>query len=188
MLILQIATSRSIGFACAIGLALWASPASAGTTSFSYPTLATSPSGSGASISAFGIGLPSTGTSGFHLNFNLPRDYVNNGRVKIVMQLLSGGTPCTTKFGAYFLIRTRAGRPRWDGSAGLTATNGSPTIYFPGQDIIAKVFSLVPDPAFPGQRGGDSFLASFRREAGDATDNCSSNLFVNSIEIIYPRP
>jgi hypothetical protein len=189
MAILEIATPpRVLWLTCAVSLALALSPASADTTSFTFPTLATQSAGTaGTIISAQGISLPETGTPAFGMTFVLPRDYLNNGKVRIAMQLVSNNTPCTARFEPTFLSRIRAGRPYLGGSAGLTAANGSPTIFFPNQNIVAKVFSLVPDPAFPGQRGGDAFFVRFRRDADHVTDNCSGSLFVYSIEITYPR-
>lgn len=185
MPILGIATFRSLGFAVAAGLTLWASPALAATASINYPYTAVSPRGVGTTV-GLAVLLPASGTSGFALNFVLPRDYRNNGTVQIVLQLSSANFVCAAQLVPVQVQRRRPGLTATFSVAGLAALDGSPTVNFLSNAVVEKIFTVKPAAGFPGQRRGDSLTVQLNREADAAADTCAGIVSLHAIDIRYP--
>jgi hypothetical protein len=170
----------------AIGLALSASPGLGASGSISYPV--STAVGSGRATVGRTIELPETGTATFTTSFILPLDYLNNGRVQIVLYLSVAGllTPCTAQLGPHSMTRSRVGRESLVDLSGLSAANGSPTVDFPDAAVVQKTFFLKRSGLFPNQLKSDLFTISFRRVPDDASDTCTGFVSVHGIDIRYP--
>jgi hypothetical protein len=164
---------------------LLAQPASAETASVSYPPQAVTPTGATTLTGA--IFLPGTGTNGFLMNFILPRNYARNRKVQIVLYLTSGAAkPCTARLVPSQLVRRRIGLNSVNDFSGFGPADGSPTVAFADNTVVAKIFNLKPGLGFPGQLRGDLIALGLARHADDVTDTCAGTVFVQGIDIRYP--
>jgi hypothetical protein len=84
------------------------------------------------------------------------------------------------------VTRRRIGIAVVSGVGGLEPADGSPTVDFPDDAVVGKVFELKPAFNFPGQRKGDLIVAGFRREADTVSDTCTGFAHVQGIDIRYP--
>ena len=169
-----------------LGLVLGPSPALAGTGSFGIPLQAITTS-FGASFAGDAISLPESGSPSFLFSFVMPRDYVNDQEVRIVLYLATDrDPPCAARFIPNHFARSRIGLPqvRFNFS-GLSV--GSPSVEFPDQAILGKVVRLRPGTAMPGQRRGDAFVVQIYRDADHVSDTCPS-VSLQAIDIRYPTP
>ena len=159
----------------------WSAPATAQpNASFSIPVAATILGGATLVIGA--IALPASNTTTFAFDFVLPRDYVNDTEVLVVLNLSADDSPCTLRLVADTMGRRRAPRPVILGLAGLTAPN--PNVDFPSANVLLRQFSINPGGAMPGQRRGDAITLQLRREGNNAADDCGS-VFVGTIDVRY---
>ena len=175
--------------ALAVGLALATRTAAAAEiASFSYPPQAVLAFGAATASSVVSIPNDSVGIHGFYLNFVLPRDYVTNGKVRIVVYLTtSAARSCNMLFEPVQLSRWRPGVNPLLNSPGLSPADGSSFVAFPNNTVRTKVFTVSPDAAFPGgQRPGDVFRVALGREGGNPGDTCGT-VQVPAINILYPR-
>ena len=170
--------------ALAACLVLWAQPASAQQGSFSYPPQAASVEGN--AVIGHTVALPNVGTPSFFINFVLPRDYKNNGDVRIVLYLSTPGTPCQVRLAADQLLRKRIGSALVNNITGLTG--GNPVVNMAAGVLGGKAFALRPGGPLAGQRRGDGFTVEFTRFADHASDTCPSFLHVQGIDIRYAIP
>ncbi len=178
-------TRPSLLSAFTVGLALWASPVSAASNSFSFPTGAATPAGGARLGSGATVILPASGNPSFFFNFVLPPDYKKNGAVKIVLYL-STGSACTARIVPVQMVRRRPGQQGVNSLVGLAG--GDPIVDFPLNTVVSKVLTLKKGTALPGQRAGDAITLQVRREADEAGDNCPGVVFVQAIDIRYPVP
>ena len=183
---------RTFRFGCytlAAGFAL-ATRAAVGAefASFGYPPQAVQAFGAATASSVVSIPNDSIGIHGFFLNFVLPRDFVTNGKVRIVVYLAtSAARSCNMLFEPVQLSRWRPGVNPLLNSPGLSPADGSRFVAFPNNTVRTKVFTLSRDAAFPGgQRPGDAFRVALGREGGDPADTCGT-VQVPAIDVLYPR-
>ena len=172
------------GFSAA--LVLWSAPAMGqNLASFSIPVFASRLEG--ATFGASSIVLPSSGTPDFTVNFVLPRDYVINGEVLVVIYLTTPTVPCSIRFVPSALVRQRGNATSVSGLVGING--GSPVVNFPTTGAtVLKNFRIAPGGIVADQRRGDSIFLRLTREADDATDTCPDNAFVVGIDVRYPVP
>jgi hypothetical protein len=125
------------------------------------------------------------GGSGANVTFNfvLPRDYVNNTEVKIVLSLRSVSTACGIYLAALQMARSRAGRPEVVSLDGLTAPN--PVINATSTNVFLKTFKINPGGAFTDQKRGDAISLHLARLTGEPQDNCAGALIISGIEVRY---
>ena len=160
----------------------WSAPATAQpNASFSIPVAATILTG-GATLTLGAIVLPSSNTTTFAFDFVLPRDYVNDTEVTVVLNLSADNSPCTLRLAGDTMVRRRSPRAVVLGLAGLTAPN--PNVDFPSANVLLRQFTINPGGAMPGQRRGDAITLQLRREGNDAADTCGS-VFVGTIDVRY---
>jgi hypothetical protein len=184
---------RTFRFGCcalAAGIALAARAAAAEEFgSFSYPPQAVHPFGAATVSSVVNIPKSDPGVHGFFVNFILPRDYRANAKVRIVVHMQNAvpGRGCDIVFEPQSFARWRPGAAPLPFSTGLSAADGSRLVSFPNKNVVTKVFTVVRDPALPGQRPGDGLRAALGRPGGDPDDTCGGTVQVPGIEILYPR-
>jgi hypothetical protein len=65
--------------------------------------------------------------------------------------------------------------------------NGNPLTSLTNNVITTRAFTLKPGGTLSGQRPGDVFSIQFHRFATDASDTCASTVFVQAIDIRYPK-
>jgi hypothetical protein len=164
-------------------LTLFSAQASAQTiASFGIPVYSLREDGETTS-SITGINLGATGTSGVTLNFVLPRDYVNDSEVAVLLFLKSFSVSCSIRFAAAQMTRSRAGQAQINSLDGLTAPN--PVINVTSNNIFQRAFRLNPGGAAADQKKGDIFALRLRREGDDPSDTCAQELLVSGIEVRY---
>src|SRR5687768_6027075 len=126
------------GFAAC--LTLWCGQASAQTiASFSIPVHGVLLEDD-ATMTLSGPALNGGAGANVTFNFVLPRDYVNNTEVLVVLSLRSVSTGCGIYLAALQMARSRAGRAAVDSLAGLTAPN--PVINVTSTNVFLKTFRL----------------------------------------------
>jgi hypothetical protein len=166
-----------------IGLTLGAGAASAG--SFSIPLGAVAPDGSATASITISLPRVAGGSSGFFFGFVLPQDYETNRKVQIVFYLRTTTTGCNARILATNLNRNRVGLATAIGLTGLTPADGSTTVSFPDNNVVAKIFDLRKG-IHPGQRRGDAIVMRLARE-GTAADTCADGpVRVVAIDVRYP--
>jgi hypothetical protein len=158
-------------------------PALATDRSFAIPTSAVVVGGIGAGNTA--IELPDGATTTLFVNFVLPRDYVHNQPVKILLYLSSSAAPCTVLLAPEQLLRFRVGAPAVKNPSGLSVR--SPTVNLDA-NIGAQILTLAPGTVLSGQRTGDAFTVSVQRPASDPSDTCAGSVFVEAVDVRYPTP
>jgi hypothetical protein len=164
---------------------LSAQPAVAETATISYPPQAATLSGG--AILTTAVHLPDSILPGFSISFVLPRDYAANRAVRIVLYLTTGASkPCSINLVPLGLTRRRIGESPVSGFGGLAPADGSPTVTFPDNAVVGKVFELKPAIGFPGQRRGDLIVLGFQRGGSHPSDTCADDAFVQGIDIRYP--
>jgi hypothetical protein len=174
------ARSRLYLFTLSICSAMWAQPAAAVLASFDIPPMATQ--GIGDAV-VNGTNIELTGNlPGFRINFTLPRNYVNNTEVLIVIYFTAGASPCQIRFEATELTRKRPGATTVTDLSGLS---GNTTFNINLSTVVQKNFKLNPGGPLAGQIKGDSFGIEFKRQSAHVDDTCISTAFVESIEIRY---
>jgi hypothetical protein len=162
--------------------AAFAFPALATERSFAIPTPAVVVGGIGAGNAA--IELPDGTTTTLFFNFVLPRDYAQNQPVRIVLYLSSSAAPCTVRLVPEQLLRFRLGAPVVKNASGLSVR--SPTVNL-DNNLRAQILTLAPGTVLSGQRVGDAFTVSVQRQATDPSDTCAGSVFVEAVDVRYPR-
>ena len=165
------------GLAAGLALAVY-TPAAAEFGSIGYPPQAVYPFGAASVSSVISIPNSDPGIHGFLLNLILPQDYKADAKVRIVVYLTTSvAKPCNMVFEPELLTRWRPGVAPGMFSTGIAPANGSNLVAFPNNNkVVAKVFTIVRDPAFPGgQRPGDALRIGLGREGGNPSDTCRAS-------------
>ena len=164
---------------------LWPGSASAQKiNSFGIPVNSALLSGE-TSVTITGVALLAAGPSTLTINFVLPRDYVNDSEVEVLLSMRATSASCSFLFEALSMQRVRAGRAPTSGLAGLTAPG--PVITAPAPQVVfLKKYRINPGGAMPGQRKSDSISLMFRRVPDDPLDTCVTQaLIIPAIEVRY---
>jgi hypothetical protein len=201
---------QKYGYLLAVMLVLvmgFGSPVYAGSNRLSlspYGVLA----GNGASLISSGFDAPlrlpaKASTPSFTLGFTIPKDYVPDTPLKIIILWETLDTQCTFYLRPNLLFRARAGHPRDFGAAsgGLEAVNASTSFSLTGSGIVMEAplaahetarvrFKIVPTPGeFPTLQAGDAVNFGIFREDRDTTnDTCDQELGIAGISIVYTTP
>jgi hypothetical protein len=92
------------------------------------------------------IRLPDTGSPIFAFTFVLPRDYINNSEVLVVLHLAaSSGTPCGVRLEVQNLTRVRGGVGIGENSTGLTPTALVTNFTLANTAVVKASSSIPPD-------------------------------------------
>jgi hypothetical protein len=145
--------------------------------------------GSGTTESFNKLRLPDAGNPNFAFTFALPRDYINNSEVSVLLHLtVPSGTPCSAVLQSLLLTRSRGGVPVSEGIIGVTP---SLTTNFTAAGTIAiRSFKINPSGTglIPDQKKGDVIGLQLRRLPADISDTCATTLDVYGIEVRYMAP
>jgi hypothetical protein len=161
-------------------LVLWSPLASAQVASFSIPLHATLEDGG--FPPGLTAGFAPTGNRDLSFTFDLPRDYVNNTAVSIVLLVSSNSGPCSARLIPHRMMRRRGGTPVLDTLDGVDG--GNAVFNIPELMDINKTFKIAPSGALADLKRGDSIMLQIRRTADDPADNCVG-VFVGGIDVRY---
>jgi hypothetical protein len=163
--------------------------AAAGTASFSIPAGAMIPDGAAALVPA-ALQLPDQSGPRVFFNFVLPRDYVSNTDVTIVLHYGSLSTSCQFLLVPDTATQRRPGVPADAAIETFVPKNGSNLLAAPSSVLVPsqKAYVLKPGGAIPGMRKGDQFLLGLIRGGDDAEDTCDGHLLVQAVDVRYTTP
>jgi hypothetical protein len=161
--------------------------ASAEDGSFSYSIYAVQLSGNAAIISG-ALSLPNSDFPGFQMNFVLPQNYKDNGKIRLVFTYggISTGISCTAVIQPIVMTRVRPGQVVTQDNDGITPADGDISTGFASVAATKEVFNIRRTANFPGQRKGDSILLYMARNPDHELDTCPEAITLYGIDIQYP--
>lgn len=164
--------------------------AMAGSASFSIPGGGAMVGDGGATVAPGGVFLPATGTPSASFTFVVPRDYVRNSTISLVLYLHAVPESCTFVLVPTTVVHRRPGEPVDGETSVLAPKDGSNVVAAPASNSVpfTKTYALTPGGPLKGIRKGDQFLIALSRNNDDPDDGCNGLVVVEAVDVRYSTP